>query len=149
MTTTSDKSRTPFIKNVASYLDLSKSVQEGDSPARLSFSERERMLATRNRLVVIYFVAAVDAGVIKIGKTKNFSKCLTALSSVSPVQLSPIFAIQYDDTMHARITKHLEAHRSHGEWFFADRPVLEFVESVYRNGVPWLVATVGDSKNIH
>lgn len=111
----------------------------------LSLAQKQRLFVLSKMVATVYFIAAVDAGKIKIGRTRNISKRLSALETSSPVPLTLMHTVQYDDELEQRIHQHLGKYRSHGEWFHADKPVVEFVRNAKKEGIPWLVSQVGDA----
>ena len=119
------------------------SVKSGKT-IRLSLDQRKRLFVLHNCVTTVYFVAAPDAGLIKIGKTGDMEKRLSALANGSPVPLELICTVQYHDDLERRIHRHLAEYRAHGEWFYADKPVLSFVRSVRDKGIAWVVQEVGD-----
>jgi hypothetical protein len=111
----------------------------------LDLVQKKRLYVLSYHLTTLYFIAAVDAGKIKIGKTKHIHKRLSTLMTASPVPLKLLHSVQYDEGLERRVHNHLKKYRSHGEWFHADKPVVEFVRNVKERGIQWLVSEVGDA----
>lgn len=111
----------------------------------LTLQQKQRLYVLSNCLMTVYFIAAVDAGKIKIGKTTNMQKRMATLVTMSPIELKVLHTVQYDARLERRIHNHLKKYRAHGEWFYADKPVLDFIRSVKKEGIPWLVSCVGDA----
>lgn len=118
-------------------------VGRGEKP-KLTLEQKRCLFVLHNCVTTVYFVAAPDAGVIKIGKTGDMDKRFSALSNGSPVPLRIICTVQYHDDLERRIHGHLRDYRSHGEWFYADKPVIEFARAARDKGIKWVVDTVGD-----
>jgi hypothetical protein len=112
---------------------------------QLDLVQKQRLYVLSHCLTTVYFIAAVDAGKIKIGKTTNIQKRMATLTTMSPVPLQLVHSVQYDNNLERRIHEHLKEYRAHGEWFHADKPVLEFVRNVKNKGIEWLVKRVGDA----
>lgn len=134
----------PLIENVKQLEDVKRQVEAGGSPV-LSLEDKKRLYVTANALTTVYFIAAVDAGVIKIGRTNNIDKRLATLRTFSPVELKLVCTVNYDDGLEKRIHQHLKEYRSHGEWFYADKPVLDFIRGYQQHGIVWVVERVGDA----
>lgn len=137
-------SQPPLLEIALLLEEVRKKVAAGEK-IELSLEDKKRLYVATHALSTVYFIAAPDAGMIKIGKTTNLEKRLATLRTMSPVTLEPICTIDYDDNMEARIHRHLSEYRSHGEWFFADKPVLDFIRCYRNQGLSWLVDKVGDA----
>lgn len=111
----------------------------------LTLQQKQRLYVLSNCLMTVYFIAAVDAGKVKIGKTTNIQKRMASLTTMSPVELTLLHTVQYDARLEKRIHVHLKKYRAHGEWFHADKPVLDFIRNVKNEGITWLVKRVGDA----
>lgn len=132
-------SKEPFLDDML----LLQAHREG--MVELSLQQKQRLFVLSHCLMTVYFIAAVDAGKIKIGKTTNIQKRMAALTTVSPVELTLLHTVQYDARLEKRIHDHLKEYRAHGEWFHADKPVLDFIRNVKKEGITWLVNRVGDA----
>ena len=67
----------------------------------------------------VYFIEA-DNGLVKIGKSKDVRKRLSALRGSSPVRLWLLFSIDCGGRAHQteiEFHKRFEAKRHHGEWY--------------------------------
>lgn len=132
----------PFIEDYRLWLEATNKAEKGQSLAHLTREEKMRVLAVRRNLMTVYFVAAPDAGVIKVGQTTDIEKRFATLRTGSPCPLELITAVKYHAGLERRIHDHLQEWRSHGEWFFADKPVIEFVRGVRDGGIEWVIDTL-------
>lgn len=128
-------------------IELHDKVKRGEV-ADLSLMDKKRLYVAQYALVTTYFIAAPDVAMIKIGKTVNLAKRLAAIQSHCPVQLQVACEIDYDDGLEGRIHKHLKEYRSHGEWFHAEKEVVDFMRGYRDNGIRWVVDKVGDSAGL-
>jgi hypothetical protein len=134
----------PLIEDVMLLDKVKRDLAEGKRSS-LTLEQKRRMFVVYHCLTTVYFIAATDAGMIKIGKTVDLPKRFATLSTMSPVKLEIVCSVAYDDMLEGRIHKHLKKYRSHGEWFYADKPVLDFVRNVRDKGVEWVVSEVGEA----
>jgi hypothetical protein len=111
---------------------------------QLTLEQKKAIYLAECSLTTVYFVAAVDAAMIKIGKTVDLTKRLNTLRSMSPVPLELACSIDYDAGLERRIHQHLSDHRSHGEWFNATKEVVDFMRGYCDHGIRWVVEAVGD-----
>lgn len=130
----------PLIETV----ELLDRLKQGE-PVDLKPEDQKRLFVATYALTTVYFIAAVDAGMIKIGKTRDMKKRMATLRTMSPVGLEVVCTIAYDDSLEKRIHEHLKEYRAHGEWFYADKPVLDFIRGYRENGVRWVVDQVGEA----
>lgn len=137
----------PLIDDVLLLNSVREKMTSGDK-ITLTLEEKKRLFVVSYCMTTVYFIAAPLGGVIKIGKTTDMKKRLSTLSTMSPVPLEVISTVQYDDNLEARIHRHLKDHRSHGEWFHSDEPVLEFMRGVRDGGIEWVVGEVGDASGL-
>jgi hypothetical protein len=91
-----------------------------------------------------YFIASVDAGKIKIGKTTDLSSRFSTLQSGCPVELRLVLAFKFDDGLEGRLHEYLAAHRAGGEWFHASPEVISTIKSIRDQGADWVVDTLGE-----
>lgn len=111
----------------------------------LTEEEKRRLYLVRSRLSTVYFLEAPGCGVVKIGKTSDLKKRLTALNTMSPVKLNLLLDLEYDEEFETRIHQHLQAFRSHGEWFYACNEVKKFIRGCAEGGLRWAIEQVGDA----
>lgn len=111
---------------------------------KLSLLQKKQLYVLQYSLVTVYFIAAPDVAMIKIGKTIDLKKRFATLKTMSPVPLQIACHIDYDESLEYRIHQHLKAHRSHGEWFHATKDVVDFMRGYCDGGVQWVVDRVGD-----
>lgn len=135
-------------EKLPSFIDIVEMLEKArrDGGKDLTIKQKKLLYAASFCLTTVYFIAAVDAGKIKIGKTVDIKRRLSSLSTASPVEITLICTMDYDDGLEVRIHQHLKEHRSHGEWFYADKPVLDFIRNYKQNGMRWVIAQVGDSE---
>jgi hypothetical protein len=95
--------------------------------------EKEKIIKYSLEVYSTYFMAAVDAGLIKIGRTRSMKKRMLTLSSQSPVPLKLVASVAYDANFEKRLHFYFKDLRSHGEWFKADEPLLEFLRKLKRD----------------
>lgn len=125
-------------------VEMLERIKRGEK-LKLTLDEKKLLFVARHSLTTVYFIAAVDAGKIKIGKTVDLKKRLASLSTMSPVDVTLVCSVDYDDGLEGRIHRHLSEYRSHGEWFHADPFVLDFIRGYRDGGIRWLVEQVGES----
>lgn len=135
----------PFIEHYKFYARAQEKKARGDSLSSYSIEDKARLLIVHRNLSIVYFIAATDVGLIKIGRTVNLKKRFISLQTSSPVKLDVVHSIQYDYDLETRIHEHLAEYRAHGEWFQACKPVIRFIRAIKDNGIGWLVEQVGDA----
>lgn len=94
----------------------------------------------KKNIKATYFVACENEGLIKIGKTKHLKTRVSSLSTSSPSKLTLCFAVLYRDDLEAVLHKKFESIRSHGEWFFAEESLLNFIRDSKTKGLSYLVS---------
>lgn len=90
----------------------------------------------------VYFIAAEEVGMVKIGKSCSLHNRLQSLRAGSPVKLEPLAFLElgnYDDVhkgnqlslMVERLLhdRHDES-RSHGEWFFISDAIRQDIDAI-------------------
>lgn len=88
---------------------------------RLTYSLTEKLAIVKGMVATewIYFVACVDAGLIKIGRTKNIKQRINSIRRSSPVPVEFICAVRFVRECEEWIHNIFSDLRSHGEWFNA------------------------------
>lgn len=103
--------------------------------------ERERYLSEQRRESMtdmlcgsfsrVYFVQAVHGGLIKIGRTSDLAKRLTALQVSCPCELRLLALIDEGSSLYGVTERQLHdrfvLQRAHGEWFGPSTELLEFI----------------------
>jgi hypothetical protein len=110
----------------------------------LTLLQKQQLYVFRHSLTTVYFIAAPDVAMIKIGKTVDLKKRMATLRTMSPAPLELACTIEYDAGLEARIHQYLKKYRSHGEWFHATKEVVDFMRGYCDEGIHWVVARVGD-----
>jgi len=136
-------------ENQPDFLDIIEMLESARAKKVDTFTleEKKLMFVASHCITTVYFIAAVDAGKIKIGKTVDIEKRLATLRTMSPVDIELVCTIDYDEGLERRIHEHLKEYRANGEWFYADQPVLDFIRGYRTNGIRWVVDRVGDAHN--
>jgi len=124
-------------------IELNDRISRGEK-VELSLMDKKRLFVARHALKTVYFVAAPDAGMVKIGKTIDLEKRFANLQNMSPIPLKVACQIHYDDGLEYRIHQHFKEYRSHGEWFCADKPIVDFMRNYRDKGIRWVIEQVGD-----
>lgn len=75
----------------------------------------------------VYFLHAESTRLVKVGVSTGVENRIRSLQCVSPVRL--ILLGTFKGGRHTERDLHLrfEKHRSHGEWFFVDASIVEFI----------------------
>ena len=136
--------RPTYLDDYRLYVEVLERVASGEKSG-LTLQEQKRVYVLQASLTTVYFLAAVDAGKVKIGKTLHLQKRLANLRTANAGELELLTAVRYDSHLEARIHAHLAEYRSHGGWFHADAPVVDFIRGVRDGGVEWVVEQVGDA----
>lgn len=79
---------------------------------------------------ILYAIEAPSAQKFKIGRTIDVEKRFAGIATMSPVPLTLSGYVWLPDAAEVEAHLHLDAHRSHGEWFDGHPMVREFVELV-------------------
>lgn len=132
----------PPLIDIVELMEKYKESAESGEPVDISLSDKKRIFVASKLLSTIYFIAAPDVGMVKIGKTNNLEQRFATLQNGCPVRLEVALTVQYTDALEHRIHRHLSEHRSHGEWFCAEKPVVEFMRNIRDKGTRWLVDEV-------
>jgi len=95
-------------------------------------------------MTYVYFVEAVGAGLIKIGKSTNVLKRFRSLTTGCPHELKLLGCCDYhtESDLHARF-KHL---RTRGEWFKATQLLREFITNEIASSGPSVQLRIQGSK---
>lgn len=133
----------PSFHELALLWEKSQAKAEKGEAEGLTLEQKKHLYVFQNLMRTVYFVDAPGTGVIKIGKTSDLEKRMTTLQTMCPVRLQLLMTIQYDDDLERRIHNHLADYRAHGEWFYACKPVKDFMRAYLDGGIQWLVDTVG------
>lgn len=107
--------------------------------------EKKALYLMAYSMTTVYFIVAPEVEMVKIGKTTDLEKRMATLKTMSPTKLQLGVSMDYDDWLESRIHKHFKEHRSHGEWFFADEPIVDFMQGYRDKGIEYVVAEVGDA----
>lgn len=134
----------PLIESVLLLEKVREKRKKGEH-VKLTLEEKKRLYVVAYSLTTVYFIAAADAGMIKIGKTTDLNKRLATLRTMSPVPLEVACTISYDDRLEWRLHTHFSKYRSHGEWFYAEKEIVDFMRGYKDKGIQFVVDTVGDS----
>ncbi len=92
-------------------------------------SERTILRHLNNRKSFIYFIQA-ENGLIKIGTCIDLSLRLSALQTGSPLKLSVIGTYQSTTLTEKELHKKYDYCKSHGEWFYPDIKLLNFIKEI-------------------
>lgn len=122
---------------------LQDKVKKGEI-TELTLLQKKQLYVLQYSLTTVYFIAAADVAMIKIGKTTDLKKRFSTLKTMSPVPLELACRIEYDDGLERRIHEYLAEYRSHGEWFHATKEVVDFMKGYCDNGIRWVIDRVGD-----
>lgn len=139
--------------DVASEIDLAEAFTElryrleNGIRCDLSKKARNRVDILAPKMTWIYFVASVDAGAIKVGRSRNVLERMSSLTTSSPVPLTLVAMVQYRPQLEHEIHAHLSEYRKRGEWFHADEPVIELARIAKREGLRGVVKEIGLKAN--
>lgn len=137
------RAKTRFVDEYRLWLKAVNRVDRGLGLENFTWSEKRRVWALNSCIHTIYFVASVADGLIKIGRTTDIEKRMAGLCNMSPTPLQLVAAVKYHPYLERLIHDHLSDYRAHGEWFYADKPVIEFLREVKRGGIEWVIAELG------
>jgi len=96
----------------------------------LTDDEKRRVILTAKLLYNIYFLAAPDAGLIKIGRTTKLKQRMLTLSAQCPIKLTLVASVKYDRDFEQRLHRYFNDIRSHGEWFYAESRLLDYIRTL-------------------
>lgn len=81
---------------------------------------------------MIYFIQAVGINLVKIGRTKKpIAERLAALQISSPVHLELLATMPGGKSVERSLHRQFAYARSHGEWFYPVRALLQYIDEVY------------------
>ena len=129
---------TPYLTAYNTY----KKVMGSDTDFTLEELATAMLVGTS--FVATYFIASVETGTIKIGKTTDIAGRFSSLQSSSPVPLALAYFHQFDYGLEKRVHDHLSDYRNKGEWFDAAPEVIGFIRGMKNNSAEWLVDTLGE-----
>ena len=78
---------------------------------------------------MIYFIKALNSGLIKIGYTKNVGERVASLRSNSPEELHILKITEGDIEDEKRIHNKFKHFNERNEWFRPEKSLLDFIES--------------------
>lgn len=78
----------------------------------------------------VYFIEAVDGGVVKIGTTKNVKSRISTLRVSSPFKLRLLGVIPGGHRCERRIHRVFKDYRASGEWFLFTPPVKQKISDL-------------------
>jgi hypothetical protein len=76
---------------------------------------------------MIYFIQAIDGGLIKIGLTSRPSIRLSQIQVWSPIILRILATMDGDSNVEVALHDRFRRHRRHGEWFDPDPEILDLI----------------------
>lgn len=71
----------------------------------------------RDEPAMVYFIAPIEGGPVKIGTTKNINQRLATIQSSSPLPLHLISCAPGDRDLETSLHAMFHTERLHGEWF--------------------------------
>lgn len=83
---------------------------------------------------MIYFIQPVSGGLIKIGYAINPQKRLAEIQRMSPATLRILATIEGDRKREAELHRQYASLRIYGEWFRAEKRLLEFIGPIPESG---------------
>lgn len=134
----------PYIEHWKFYMAARDACLSGER-LNLTDVQKASFLAVHRTICTVYFIAAPESRLIKIGKTTDMQRRFASLKTSSPVELRLLDSIEYDYWLEDRIHRHLAEDRKHGEWFAASDRVLDFIEGCQGRGAEFWVGEVGDA----
>ncbi len=117
------------------FLDsLAKSQGYKDYEVKSLFQQSQTKSAVKS-LTYVYFIQAVDGGLIKIGKSEDPINRLATIQMYSPVKLQILAATPHlkEKAMH----KAFADERVHGEWFKPSDRLLALISEVAASEGAW------------
>lgn len=78
----------------------------------------------------VYFIANNDRSMIKIGRSTNIGKRLSALQSGSPTSLQILASAPGTSCDERALHAKFIAHHRHGEWFCGHSEILELISTI-------------------
>lgn len=79
---------------------------------------------------IVYFIQAIDSGIIKIGQTTDIGKRLAALQTGCPEQLTVLKTMPGDKSIERLLHKKFSAANKQGEWFYPTDELLKYIGSL-------------------
>lgn len=101
----------------------------------LSKEEKERLGRLVKNFTSIYFLATEDRSMIKIGKSKDVTKRVACIKTMSPVPIHLECHFRSHEDMEYYLHDQFASTRSHGEWFRASPELYKLIDAVKEGGV--------------
>ena len=84
---------------------------------------------------LVYVIGGPGSSVVKIGRTTNLSRRLTAIQSMSPLPLRVLVTFAGGSPLESALHRHFRTLRTHGEWFdFGDAEPVPAIEAAVALG---------------